>query len=326
MDVDQREQSNWLKITNLDSKVSDKELAAHILNNSKTKPKFLEIYAPSKGKQPPFAIVQMQSLKDAAKVIQNLRMSKLKGQKMSTQSYKGKHKYRGEFKKGSTEEVILCHLPMHIKEGEIRKMCSQYGAVKEVKINMNKRGYFMRSAIVTMSSKAEASSVFDGLNEEKVKGSTITTRFSVEDNQTNRFIISSFPQSVSQGMIRKFVKEAVGVSPTHVEFRRDEQDAKVCAMVKFSNYEHVVQCISELNGKKLGGQKVKVETEESFHHKRGGRKVKAERKKGGLDKMMANMKIKGSAFSGKKKVEKPKNPLKGKGEKRVKQKKKGIKK
>merc|ERR1719193_2073009 len=161
MDVDGLEQTQWLKITNLDSKVSEKQLKEHILNKSKQNPKFLEIYPHSKGSKAPFAIVQMNTHKDAEKAINGLRSTKLGGKKMTTQSHRGNHHYRGEFKKGSTNEVIVCHLPMNMKESEIRKMCSEYGTVKAVKINMNKKGYSSRSAFVTMSSNQEASSLFD---------------------------------------------------------------------------------------------------------------------------------------------------------------------
>merc|ERR1712228_839224 len=89
------------------------------------------------------------------------------------------------------------------------------------------------------------------------------------------------------------------------------------AVVTFANCDHVVHCIAKLNGQKVKGEKVKVETQESFDWKRGKR-----RDGGKLKKVTANKKMKGSAFSGKKKMEKSKNnPMKGKGKR-----KKGIKK
>merc|ERR1712224_950796 len=133
--------SEWLQITNLDPQVSEKQLAAHILKESKKKPKFLEIHHHSKGEYPSFAIVQMKALKDAEAVIEKLRMTKLKGQKMWIRKCGGRHPHRCEFRKGATRRVVLGHLPMGIEKEEIDKMCSKYGTVKAVKINVDKEGY-----------------------------------------------------------------------------------------------------------------------------------------------------------------------------------------
>jgi len=321
-------EGEWLKIVNLDPKVSEKQLVDHIQNKSKKKPKFLEIHPHSKGEYPSFAIVQMETLKDAEAVIEKLRMTALKGQKMWTRKCRERYSHRAEFKKGSTTEVMLGHLPMDMEEGEIRKMCSKYGTVKRVKINVDKEGYYSRSAMVSMSGKNEASRVFDGLHQKKVSGCNITTMFWTRHSGTNTLYIGGCPESVSQEDIRKFVSGAVDERPLHIKLVDSTQDSSKGVFVVFSKFDVVAQCIRKLKGKKLGGVNVKVNTakpnnkEARFGESQRG---KARRGRfGGSKKLTAKKKLKGSAFSGQKKVGNAKKVAKGKG-KGHKQKKKGIK-
>jgi len=316
MDVDtegkpgQFEQSNWLKITNLDPQVTDKQLAEHILEKSKKKPKFLEIYSHSKGEHPSFAILRMKTLKSAETVIEKLRMSKLKGKEMSIQKCGERSHSRCESLKGTTKEVILRHLPADIEKEEIKKMCSGPRArVKKVWFNLDKQGYRLRTASVTMSSEEAANSVFDGLHQKKVKGCKIETSFSMKPSGTNSCFIGWFPKSVSQKDISKFVSGAVDERPLHIRLEDSKRDSDKAAFVTFSNIGLVAQCISKLNGKELGGVEVEVKTPRGRSQRDAG-----------LKKVTAKKKMKGSAFSGNKKMEKSKNRLaaakgKGKGKK-----------
>jgi len=316
MDVDtegkpgQFEESNWLKITNLDPQVTDKQLAEHILEKSKKKPKFLEIYSHSKGEHPSFAIVRMKTLKSAETVIEKLRMSKLKGQKMRIQKCGEISHSRCESHKGATREVMLCHLPADIEKEEIKKMCSGPRArVKKVWFNVDKQGYRLRTALVTMSSEEAANSVFDGLHLKKVKGCKIKTSFSMKQSGPKTCFIGWFPKSVSQKDIRKFVSGAVDERPLHIRLEDSQRDSDQAAFVKFSNFGLAAQCISKLNGKELGGVEVEVKTARSRSQRDGA-----------LKKVTTKKKLKGSSFSGKKKMEKSKNRLaaakgKGKGKK-----------
>merc|ERR1719233_2595241 len=74
--------------------------------------------------------------------------------------------------------VVLCNIPMGIKAEEIKKMCSEYGAVKYVCLrHVGSEWDSMRRALVEMEGKKGAKRVFDGLHEKKVRGCIITTRF-----------------------------------------------------------------------------------------------------------------------------------------------------
>jgi len=166
---------------------------------------------------------------------------------------------RGEFNKGKVQKVILRHLPIGTKESEIKKLCSEHGDVQKVEMNCDDSGrYWTRSAFVTMSSEEEASSVFDALHQKKVKGCTISTALFMANGRANQLWISWFPKTVTKEDIYEFVGKAVNERPLRVRLIDSKADSGRAAAVAFSGFDLLTQCISKLNGKKLGRAEVTV--------------------------------------------------------------------
>jgi len=274
MDVDTAGQTQWIKITNLAPQVSDKGLAAHIQQHGKETPKFLEIYPNSKGERP-FAFVQMKTLQDAETVIKGLRATKLKGNKLKIQKCGEKSHPRFEILKGATRKVLLCNLPVGIDKEEVMRMCSGHGTVKKVWFNVNEQGYQLRTALVTMASREEASSVFDKLHQKKVKGCIITTRYpatplSSEDSMTIK--MSNLSRKVTEQHILNHFKQHSKIKkpPISISLRHhpSNEDMLGFAVIEMQSHEDALKVVQNVDGTELRGTKCAVKLGYSPLHKR----------------------------------------------------------
>lgn len=171
------EDSHWLRISNLNPEVSEKQLAQLIQKKMKKKPKFLAIYPHSKEDFPSLAIVQMNSAGDAQKAMKQLSMTDVKGQAIWVRKTRGRHYPRNQSLKGKTSGVIIDNLPAGMDGEEIRTQCSNHGTVQSVRMMKDKHGYSMRSAFVLMSNEKGAATVFTKLHQQEVQGCTTKTRF-----------------------------------------------------------------------------------------------------------------------------------------------------
>jgi len=253
------EESKWLRISNLKDGISENELAKYIRKESKLNPESVEIEQTSS----PFAFVQMETSNDAQNVVRKLQMSSLKGQKMWIQQCRPLRFFRNEHFRGIHKRLFLCRLPQDVEAAEITKMCGEHGDVKKVKVAAEELGYSQRRALVVMSTAEEAAAVFDALHQEEVRGCTITTAFKTKCPNTNSVFIGWFPESVGKVDVYKFVKQAVNERPLSVDMFSSRKDSEKAAFVVFSNNDLVVRCIAKLNGKKLGGNKVRINEQKS---------------------------------------------------------------
>merc|ERR1719474_761314 len=176
------------KTNKLNPQISEKQLVDHIQRKSKKKPKFLEIPQP-KGECPKVAYVQMETLKEAEKVIDKVRMTELEGQKMWAQK------------------------------------CREKG-------------------------------------------------IAVQSMKTYSLSIGWFAEKVDKEDVYEFVGKAVDERPLRIHFVNRGQDPNIAAMLTFSESDIVAQCISKLNGKKLGGVKVEVNTAKFDDQKTSSTEIK----------------------------------------------------
>merc|ERR1719189_154632 len=176
-EIPEFQNSHWLRISNLNPEVSEKQLADLIQKKMKKKPKFLAIYPHSMKNRPSLAIVQMNSAGDAQKAMKQLSMTQLKGQPIWIRKTHGRDYPRNESLKGQTSGVIIENLPAKMDDEEIKKQCSKMGVVQSVRMMADKHGYSLRSAFVSMSNEKGAATVFTKLHQQEVQGCTTKTRF-----------------------------------------------------------------------------------------------------------------------------------------------------
>jgi len=296
--------SEWLRISNLNPSVSEKELMEQI--RGICKPKFLEFHRHSDQKLPSFAFVQMNSSKDAEKVVKTLRMKEIDGQKVWARKAKQWGSDRNEKLKGEATCVLIRGLPAGMKEHEVEKLCAKHGNVKSVRMANGVPGYAPRSAFVHMSNAREAASVFKELNEKSHKKSTLFTSF-WKGPKTDRVFIGWFPKSVTQDEIKAFVQKATKHKPTAVHVKTLEE--KKCATVIFDNVLAAGQCL-QLSGQRIQGKKVTV-TPKMTARPSGKKKGKAVKKKGTSTKLKGNPFTGGKKMKGEKGMKALSNSLKG---------------
>jgi len=316
--------SEWLKITNLNPSVSEKELMEQIRGIAK--PKFLEFHRHSDEELPSFAVVQMKSSNDADKVVKALRMKKIDGQKVWARKAKQWGSDRNEKLKGKHTCLLIRGLPVGMEEREVKELAAKHGNVKLVRMANGIPGYAPRSAFVHMSNARDAASVFEELNEKSHQKSTLFTSFWMP--KTKSVFIGSFPRSVTKEDIKGFIRKATNHEPTQIHFRPVKGDKKI-ATVTFKDSAAVGQCLG-LSGKKIQGEKVKVYPKAPTVKKAKKATPSGEKKKGKkVTKKGASTKVKGNPFKGGKKMKGQKgmkalsNSLKGM---KLKGKKKGGKK
>ena len=169
--------SPCLKISNLSPRVSEKQLTEFIRKKSKKSPQSVDIRRHLLRDFPTFAVVQMETVKEAEMVIKKLQMSSLEGQKMWIEKFRGPNSDRCEHLKGCHKSVCLRNLPLDFEGWEVRKLCAEHGDVESVEKADSHEGYALREARVHMDTVEGADAVFEALNQSQVNGRTITTAY-----------------------------------------------------------------------------------------------------------------------------------------------------
>jgi len=249
--------STHLKITNLDPAVREGKLRGMINDLSSMNPPFLELHLHSEGELPSYAIVGMATHQQAQEVVDKLIMAEIAGQRVwAKQTPKPR---RNPVLRGKVNSLEIGHLPLNMEMDEIEAMCAEYGDVLRVKEDLDRNGYFQRSASVVMSTAKEAAAVFDRLHDEKVRGCRIITRFRIPN--TTKLFIGWFPKSVTKEDVSQFVirrGRTPGREPFSIDLVDGKTDSNRAAFVELFDPQEVAECVSKLNGKELGGVEVSV--------------------------------------------------------------------
>lgn len=275
-DKDLISKSRRLQITNLDRTVSEEQLTRYIVNQTEISPISVEIRHHSQCDVPSFALVQMENLERTKRVMQKLRMSSLQGRKMWVQQRGDtkKQKRNAHFRGRKVKKYVdIVHLPSNLKDPDkVAKWCSEYGAVKSVRLLTDEYGYFLRIARVQMASWKGADAVFEGLHEKEINGTgcSITTKY---DEISKTLSMSGFPNNASTADIAEFVMENVNVRPLFIKRKAlHDMSPRITALVTFANSEDAADCFfhfNKLEGMQFGRWKIDLcEMEPSIEEKR----------------------------------------------------------
>eukprot|EP01084_Bolivina_argentea_P271672 462332_1 len=193
-----KNETTWIKLTNLKKSVSEQTLLGHIQKHGsiKNKPKNILLFQhPTKANYAGYAFVACANTSDATQCVENLRNTTLKGQAVwCTWRHPRKDLDRKSDLAGKTRQLILGNVHYTLQQNDIMEMCAKYGQVEHVQMWQDKVGYPIGSASITMKTNEDATKVFEGLQGQKEKNLKVITAYTK---------IGSFKKKVIQKLKKK---------------------------------------------------------------------------------------------------------------------------
>eukprot|EP01084_Bolivina_argentea_P228005 385183_1 len=189
-DVDLRNNSNWIKVTNLSKDINEQNILTHIQNNSGIKNKPNNIFLchhsdnnnnNNNNNNNSYAIIECVNNEDATKCVENLRLTTLG--KNNNKIWCTWRPIRKEFNRkeneleGKTKQLLLGNLHYTLKQNDVSQLCSKYGQVNSIDMWYDKYGYSTGCATIIMDNFDDAKKLFQGLNGEKIKNLKIITAY-----------------------------------------------------------------------------------------------------------------------------------------------------
>eukprot|EP00486_Rosalina_sp_Unknown_P006405 CAMPEP_0201575610 /NCGR_PEP_ID=MMETSP0190_2-20130828/20920_1 /ASSEMBLY_ACC=CAM_ASM_000263 /TAXON_ID=37353 /ORGANISM="Rosalina sp." /LENGTH=436 /DNA_ID=CAMNT_0048005463 /DNA_START=83 /DNA_END=1394 /DNA_ORIENTATION=- len=177
-----KDETTWVKITNIPKDALEQDVLTHIQKYSKItkKPKNVYLYHHlTKDNYPGYVYVECNSTDDANNCVKNLRNTELNGNKLwcSWRTARKELDTKKDELEGKTKQVVLGNLHYTLSEDQVKELCAKYGEVDYCTVWYDKSGYPQGSAVVSMKSEEDAQKVFVGLQDDKVKNLSIRTGY-----------------------------------------------------------------------------------------------------------------------------------------------------
>ena len=171
--------------------------------------------------------------------------------------------------KEENTEILVKNIPEDATESLLMNTFEKYGKISNIKIDKDKEGKSLGSAIIQFETKQEKNEVFN-LNEEiELKGKKLEVKDPINEQRT--LFVGNIPYSSTEQDISNFFSDCGKV---YVKFFYINKDFKGFAHVTFED-DNAVENALKKSGEKVGERKIKIERikpRSLIQEKRGGRR------------------------------------------------------
>ena len=171
--------------------------------------------------------------------------------------------------KEENTEILVKNIPEEATESLLMNTFEKYGKILNIKIDKDKEGKSLGSAIIQFETKQEKDEVFN-LNEEiELKGKKLEVKDPINEQRT--LFVGNIPYSSTEQDISNFFSDCGKV---YVKFFYINKNFKGFAHVTFED-DNAVENALKKSGEKVGDRKIKIERikpRSLIQEKRGGRR------------------------------------------------------